>query len=138
MSRRCKIAWVGTLLLLFMLSWHSSCEYMNSPAWQEPDEIVPDAPSTMLASWYCPGFSGRPTANGEYYDCSAHTAAHRTLPFGTRLLVRNPQNNVYVVVRVNDRGPYAGTRELDLSEHAANTLGIREQGIVKVEVWRLP
>ncbi|MDP3713705.1 MAG: septal ring lytic transglycosylase RlpA family protein [Mycobacteriales bacterium] len=73
------------------------------------------------ASWYGPGFQGRTTANGERYDMYAMTAAHKTLPFGTRLKVCRGER--CVVVRINDRGPYAGGRVLDLSKAAAQQLG---------------
>lgn len=73
------------------------------------------------ASWYGPGFQGRTTANGERYDMYAMTAAHKTLPFGTRLKVCRGER--CVVVRINDRGPYAGGRVLDLSKAAAQRLG---------------
>ena len=73
------------------------------------------------ASWYGPGFQGRTTANGERYDMYAMTAAHKTLPFGTRLRVCRGER--CVVVRINDRGPYAGGRVLDLSKAAAQRLG---------------
>lgn len=73
------------------------------------------------ASWYGPGFQGRTTANGERYDMYAMTAAHKTLPFGTRLKVCRGER--CVIVRINDRGPYAGGRVLDLSKAAAQRLG---------------
>ncbi len=73
------------------------------------------------ASWYGPGFQGRRTANGERYDMYAMTAAHRSLPFGTRLRVCRGER--CVVVRINDRGPFVGGRVLDLSKAAAQQLG---------------
>ena len=88
------------------------------------------------ASWYGPGFHGRLTANGERFDQNALTAAHKTLPFGTKLRVTNEHNGKSVVVRVNDRGPYAGKRVLDLSKGAAQTIGMIGSGVapVKIEV----
>src|SRR5688500_10020859 len=68
-----------------------------------------------LASWYGPGFHGRLTANGERYDMHALTAAHKTMPFNTRVRVTNQTNGKSVVVRINDRGPYVGKRVIDLS-----------------------
>ena len=76
-----------------------------------------------LASWYGAGFAGRPTASGERFEPEAMTAAHRTLPFGTRLLVR-ATNGRAVVVRVNDRGPFRSGRIIDLSAGAARLLGL--------------
>lgn len=72
-----------------------------------------------LASWYGPGFHGRRSANGEIYNQHALTAAHRSLPFGTRVKVTNTRTGRSVVVRINDRGPYAGGRIIDLSAAAA-------------------
>jgi peptidoglycan lytic transglycosylase len=89
---------------------------------------------TWTASWYGPGFAGRPTANGERFDPSALTAAHRTLPFGTRLLVTNQATGRSVRVRVNDRGPYVAGRDLDLSAAAARSIGLAGVGQVTVEV----
>lgn len=81
-----------------------------------------------VASWYGPGFHGRTTANGEKYNMHALTAAHKTLPFGTRVLVHSPRTGKQVVVRINDRGPYIKGRVIDLSKAAANVLGIRSRG----------
>lgn len=85
----------------------------------------------MLTSWYGPGFHGRLTANGEVYNQYAMTAAHKTLPFGTRLKVCL---DGCVVVRVNDRGPYIGGRELDLSYGAAKAIGLVGRGVAHVRV----
>lgn len=83
------------------------------------------------ASYYNDGFAGKPTANGETYDPTALTAAHRTLPFGTRLKVWNNDGDV-VFVRINDRGPYHKERILDLSQSAFEQLAPSGQGIVDV------
>ena len=92
------------------------------------------AASTMLTSWYGPGFHGRLTANGEVYDQMGLTAAHKTLPFGTRLRVCYQG---CVNVRINDRGPYIGARELDLSRGAAEAIGLVDPGVANVEVTYL-
>lgn len=89
---------------------------------------------TGEASWYGPGFHGRRTANGEIFDKEAKTAAHRTLPFGTLVRVRNLDNGREVVVRINDRGPFARGRILDLSEAAARVLGMVESGTARVRL----
>ena len=86
---------------------------------------------TMLASWYGPYFHGRTTANGETYDMHGITAAHKTLPFGTELRVCYQG---CVDVRINDRGPYIGARELDLSYGAAKAIGLVEPGVATVSV----
>ncbi len=84
-----------------------------------------------LASWYGPGFSGLPTASGEPYDPFGFTAAHKTMPLGTELLVGYGGNSVEVIV--NDRGPYVGERELDLSQGAAQAIGLTEAGVDVVQ-----
>jgi rare lipoprotein A len=86
------------------------------------------------ASWYGKAFHGRLTANGETYDMFQFTAAHRTLPLGTMLKVTNLRNNKWIVVRVNDRGPYVGNRIIDLSYGAAQMLDFRHKGIQNVRI----
>lgn len=81
-----------------------------------------------IASWYGPGFHGRQTASGELFDMGELTAAHKTLPFGTRVLVQNPRTGKEVVVRINDRGPFTPGRVIDLSRAAAAALGIKARG----------
>ncbi len=88
----------------------------------------------MTASWYGPKFHGRKTANGEIYDQMAFTAAHKQLRFGTLLKITNPRNDKEVIVRINDRGPYIGGRQLDLSKAAALQLGMMKRGVMKVRV----
>jgi rare lipoprotein A (peptidoglycan hydrolase) len=87
-----------------------------------------------LASWYGPGFYGRPTASGRVYTGRALTAAHRWLPLGTRVRVTNLENGRRVVVQVDDRGPYVGGRVIDLSAAAARRLDMVEDGVVRVRV----
>lgn len=91
----------------------------------------------MTASWYGPRFHGRKTANGEIYDQTAFTAAHKGLKFGTLLKITNPRNDKFVIVRINDRGPYIGGRQLDLSKAAALQLGMMKRGVSKVKVDEL-
>ena len=103
-----------------------------------PGLRVPERPSLGLrggrdlqrgvASWYGPGFHGRLTANGERFDMNELTAAHKTLPFGTRVLVHNPRTGKEVVVRINDRGPFIKGRVIDLSKAAAKALGMKGRG----------
>lgn len=85
-----------------------------------------------IASWYGLEFHGRRTASGERFDMNALTAAHPSLPFGTRVLVRNPQNGRSVVVRINDRGPHVDNRIIDLSHAAARALGMLGFGTKRV------
>jgi rare lipoprotein A len=96
------------------------------------------ASETGTASWYGPDFNGKRTANGEVYDKERLTAAHRTLPFGTYLRVRSLDNGSSVVVRVNDRGPFAKDRVIDLSEAAARVIGMIPTGTARVELTPIP
>src|SRR5215207_7783665 len=87
-----------------------------------------------LASWYGPGFHGRRTASGAVYTGAALTAAHRSLPFGTLVQVTNLENGRTVVVVVDDRGPFARGRVIDLSAAAARRLGMIRAGVVPVRL----
>lgn len=87
-----------------------------------------------LASFYAAKFHGKRTASGEKFSSKLLTAAHLTLPFGTLLKVTNTRNNQSVIVRVNDRGPHARGRLLDLSRAAAERLGITRRGVAQVEI----
>lgn len=87
-----------------------------------------------MASWYGPGFHGRRTANGEIYNQNALTAAHPSLPFGTKVRVTNMNTGRSVVVRINDRGPYARGRVIDLSAAAAGVIGLIRSGVAPVQV----
>ena len=91
---------------------------------------------TGIASWYGPGFHTKKTASGEDFNQNAFTAAHKTLPFGTRLKVTNLDNNLTTVVVVNDRGPFKSGRIIDLSNAAAKELRIVGTGtsLVRIEV----
>ncbi len=97
---------------------------------------APAIPATMqgVASWYGEEFAGRTTANGEIFDPRSLTAAHRTLPFGTVLDIKNVKTAQTVRVRVNDRGPYIGGRVIDLSYAAAQKIGLVEPGIGEVQI----
>lgn len=88
-------------------------------------------PQTGMASWYK---SGKVTANGERFDPHGLTAAHRTLPFGTRVKVVNMLSGKSVVVRINDRGPFIRGRIIDLSLGAAQQIGLHRSGVAKVKV----
>lgn len=93
---------------------------------------------TGIASWYGEFFHGRLTANGEVYDMYAMTAAHKTLQLPTIVRVTNLENGKAVVVRVNDRGPFADERIIDMSKGSAEILGFREKGLARVRVEVLP
>ena len=91
-----------------------------------------------IASWYGPKFNGKMTASGERYDMNALTAAHPSLPFGTRIGVRNTRTGREVIVRVNDRGPYSKNRIIDLSYAAAREVGVVGPGTASVELYLVP
>lgn len=92
---------------------------------------------TGKASYYGDEFHGNKTASGEIFDQNKLTAAHRTLPFGTKLLLINPKNGKSVVVTVNDRGPFVGNRVIDISKSAAKHLSILRSGIAYLEIFQL-
>jgi rare lipoprotein A len=103
-----------------------------------PAKSAAPADGEGTASWYGPGFHGKLTASGEVYDKEGLTAAHKTLPFGTYLRVSSLDNGSSVVVRVNDRGPYAKGRIIDLSEAAARMLGMIPSGTARVRLELIP
>lgn len=89
------------------------------------------------ASWYGPRFAGRPTASGERFNPSELTAAHRTLPFGSLVRVTSERTGKSIVVRINDRGPFHGNRVIDLSEAAAEAIGLKRAGKGRVSLTLL-
>lgn len=97
-------------------------------------EVDYDYNAVGIASWYGPGFDGKLTANGEIYDQDLLTAAHKTLPMPSFARVTNLENGRSVVVRINDRGPFAPGRIIDMSERGAKLLGFHRQGVVRVRV----
>lgn len=97
-------------------------------------KATPSAPTLVWATWYGPGFQGRRTAGGDRFDMHALTAAHPSLPFGTRVKVTNPKNGKSVVVRINDRGPFGGKYVIDLTFAAMKALGSAASRQVVLEV----
>jgi rare lipoprotein A len=95
-------------------------------------QSVPPASETGIASWYGAPYHGRRSASGEIYDQEKLTAAHPTLPFGTRVRVRRADRDGSVVVRINDRGPFVKSRIIDLSHAAAERLGMAGGGVAPV------
>ena len=108
----------------------AGCALLRAP---EPPPIV-DGVQLGVASWYGPGFHGNHTANGEIYDQFALTAAHPSLPLGTRAMVTNLSNGRSVEVRINDRGPFVDGRAIDLSYAAAGALGMIGPGTAPVRI----
>ena len=107
--------------------------YQTDGIWYYPRE-QPDYDETGIASWYGAQFHGKRTSNGEIFDSNALTAAHRTLPMPVNVRVTNLENGRSLVVRVNDRGPFARGRIIDVSKHAAELLGFYGTGTAKVRV----
>ena len=123
---------------------------LETPEASEEPRIKPSAPalpiatpspqprvksvSTGQASWYGPGFFGNRTASGEVLRPGTLTAAHRTLPFGTKVRVTNMSNGRSAIVRINDRGPFHGRRVIDLAHGAANKLGVISSGLASVKL----
>lgn len=112
-----------------------------APLWQDELDRLVGVPATAplvleqgQASWYGNRFHGRLTASGERYDKNALTAAHKTLPFGTEVLVRSLRTGREVLVRIIDRGPHLKSRIIDLSHAAAEALGIRQHGVSEVQL----
>src|SRR5713226_7293842 len=136
--------------IAFIIAIGVSCGLIPSstPPRPEPNTqsfapSVPASPPTptarvVKASWYGEGFAGRETTSGEIYDPSALTAASKTLPLGSVIKVSNPKNGRSVRVRINDRGPFAPGRSLDLSHGAAEKLGIVHEGVARVKLETVP
>lgn len=105
-----------------------------APITKIPEPAQPTTMETGLASWYGPKFHGKLTASGEVFNQEKFTAAHPTLPWGSRVKVTNLDNGKSVDVRINDRGPFKGGRIIDVSRAAARALGMVKRGITTVRV----
>ena len=123
------VRWCRALLGLLIALGVEGCVSTSSPR---------GATQTGRASWYGGAHHGRLTASGERFDMHALTAAHPSLPFGTRLRVVNLDNDRQVEVRINDRGPSVSGRILDLSYAAARALGAVGPGVIPVRLTVLP
>ncbi|WP_300537215.1 septal ring lytic transglycosylase RlpA family protein [Sphingosinicella sp.] len=110
--------------------------YQIAGKWYYPSDD-PHYQETGTASWYGPTFHGKSTANGERFDENDVTAAHRTLPMPSYVEVTNLENGRKLVVRVNDRGPFAKDRIIDLSRRSAQLLGVEQAGTARVHVKRI-
>jgi rare lipoprotein A len=142
-NRPLMAAWLGLLLIQGCASVPGPSDTdvpAEAPAKPEPAPAAkqPAAPATLPqtgeASWYGAYHHGKRTASGTVFDQTKLTAAHRSLPFGTRLRVTNLSNGRTVEVEVTDRGPYAGNRIIDLSRAAAQALGMIESGTATVRL----
>ena len=129
------------LLALATVLWLGGCATRapSGPDIGAPDGAQPGDGREIergMASWYGEQFQGRRTASGERFDMNAFTAAHKTLPFGTRVRVRHATSGKEVVVRINDRGPFTKGRVIDLSRAAAASIGLIQTGVGPVVVLR--
>ncbi len=124
-----KILWLISFLTVQLVLTGA----ISENAYSSGDPAGSSFVETGEASWYGPGFHGRKTANGERFDTYDFTAAHKTLPFGTLLKVTNLANNLYTVVRINDRGPYIRGRIIDLSKASKEAIGMGGTTQVKIE-----
>jgi rare lipoprotein A (peptidoglycan hydrolase) len=131
--------WIAVFLLpalAFIVAGCSSQNFSPAPAasYYESRSETFKGTRTEVASWYGPGFAGRPTSTGETYNPEGLTAASKTLPLGSRVRVTNPDTGRSVVVRINDRGPFVRGRSLDLSHGAARQIGLTGKGVGRVQV----
>lgn len=126
---------VKVLFLLLFLAVLAGCSTAPQPRTDPgPRHKLERYHETGKASFYADKFQNRKTANGERYNAHQPTAAHRTLPFGTKVKVTNVNNGKSVVVRINDRGPFVRGRVIDLSRSAFANIGDLSAGLVKVRL----
>jgi rare lipoprotein A len=92
---------------------------------------------TVTCSYYSAKYNGRRTSSGQRFSSDALTAAHRTLPLGTRVKLTNPKNNRSVIVKVNDRGPFVKGRDISVTRRAAKTLGFTRAGVAQLDMETL-
>ncbi len=120
-----KIITISTLLLILF-----SCSVKKKSETSKKEVVYQKGE----ASWYGPGFNGKKTANGETFNMNKLTAAHKKLPFGTKVKVTNLQNGKSVIVRINDRGPFVKGRIIDLSKKAAQQIDLIKAGHTPVKI----
>lgn len=127
------------LFLSFLVLFISSCGITRKSSAPNSADYSDYSPGAVIesgvASWYGPNFHGKLTANGETYNMDGLTAAHRSLPFNTIVQVENKGNGKTVIVRINDRGPYAHNRIIDLSRKAAREIEMIDAGTANVEIF---
>lgn len=125
MKNKYRLKNIINLLILIVISvFLYSCSANNT---------VSSGYKSTSVSYYANKFSGKKTASGEIYRHSKMTAANRTLPFGTKVEITNPENSKKIIVTINDRGPFKSSREFDLSQGAFKKIGNLNSGILKVK-----
>jgi rare lipoprotein A len=134
----CRVILIGALAIS-----GSGCQFSGEPSDSQSKQTEQGQASSVTkpvhkevgeASWYGPGLQGKETANGETFDQKDMTAAHPSLPMGSKAKVTNLENGKKVEVRINDRGPYVGNRAIDLSGAAAKKLDMKEGGTTEVKI----
>lgn len=141
LSRGLRLSQVALISALVMSGCtHQDIDKQDKPRPQEQGSSTtkPMHKEVGEASWYGPGLQGKETANGETFDQKELTAAHPTLPMGTKAKVTNLENGKKVDVRINDRGPFAGDRVIDLSKAAAKKLDMQDDGTTQVKIETKP
>lgn len=133
-----RVTLIGALALSGCTSEQSSEQSKQTPQQKESAVTKPVHKEVGEASWYGPGFHGQETASGETFDQGKMTAAHPSLPMGTKAEVTNLENEKKVEVKINDRGPYVDNRVIDLSSAAANKLGMKKDGTAQVKIETKP
>ncbi|ERP32092.1 rare lipoprotein A [Chitinivibrio alkaliphilus ACht1] len=128
--------WSLFFLVIFLVGCSPSPRYATIQAQNRQGKKAQQGDHELQgkASWYGRKFHGRTTASGETYNMRAMTAAHKTLPFGTRVRVTHQETGRSVIVTINDRGPFVEGRVIDLSRRAADRLGIRDRGVAPVSL----
>ncbi len=138
LSGMSRVTLIGALICSGCTSEHSGEQGKQAQQEKESATSKPVHKEVGEASWYGPGFQGQETANGETFDQKEMTAAHPSLPMGTKAKVTNLENGKKVEVRINDRGPYAEDRVIDLSRAAAKKLDMEEDGTTQVKIETKP
>ncbi len=134
LSGMSRLTLLGALVFSGCTSEHTGGQGNQAQQETESSGSNPVHKEVGEASWYGPGFQGQETANGETFDQKEMTAAHPSLPMGTKAQVTNLENGKKVEVRINDRGPFAENRVIDLSGAAANKIDMKKDGTSQVKI----
>lgn len=128
--------WRSVAVAALLLASFASPAFADRPTRHVEEALGAWRMGEVSTSWYGPGFHGRQMANGRRFDRKGRSAAHKTLPFGTRVRLTNPANGRAEIVTVEDRGPFIRGRVFDVSEGTAERLGFKERGlaVLKAEI----
>lgn len=136
-QKRCLCLFLLSVLILSAVGCAGSRATRSRPV-RDTAPLTRKYTETGTACWYGPEYHGKQTASGERFDMNAMTAAHRTLPFNTKVRVTNLDNHASAVVRINDRGPFTPGRIIDVSRRAAQELGFERAGLCRCRIESLP